>query len=177
MKTLLETERLILREYTLEDFDALYEILSDAETMKHYPSPYDENGTMRWLRWSLDNYEKYGFGLWAVILKENGQFIGDCGITMQNIDGQMLPEIGYHIHKNHWRRGYAKEVASAVRNWCFENTEFDSVYSYMTSTNTASWSTAASIGMKKIKEYTDSHYSVCCVYEITRNDWAALCGK
>ena len=105
MKIIIETEHLILREYTLDDFDKLYEILSDAETMAHYPSPYDENGTMRWLNWSLDNYQKYGFGLWAIELKETGEFIGDCGLTMQNIDGEALPEIGYHIHKKHWRKG------------------------------------------------------------------------
>jgi len=171
MKKILETERLILREYTLDDFNALYEILSDAETMKHYPAPYDENGTMRWLRWSLDNYEKYGFGLWVIELKESGQFIGDCGITMQNIDGQALPEIGYHIHKNHWKKGYAKEAAGAVRDWFFKNTDFDAVYSYMPRTNIASSSTAASVGMKKIKEYHDEGYSICCVYELTRDEW------
>ena len=124
MKTILETDRLILREYTLDDFDALYEILSDPETMCHYPKPYDENGTMRWLRWSLDNYERYGFGLWAIELKENGCFIGDCGVTMQSIDGESLPEIGYHISKAHWRRGYAKEAATAVRDWFFRTTDF-----------------------------------------------------
>lgn len=60
MKKILETERLILREYTMNDFDDLYEILSDAETMKHYPAPYDEKGTRRWLNWSLENYKTYG---------------------------------------------------------------------------------------------------------------------
>ena len=75
---------------------------------------------------------------------------------MQKIDGQTLPEIGYHIHKDHWRKGYAKEAASAVRDWVFENTDFDTVYSYMTHTNVASYSTAESIGMQRIKEYTDS---------------------
>ena len=84
---ILETERLILREYTWADFDRLYEILSDPETMAHYPKPYDAAGVRRWIEWSLDNYEKYGFGLWAVELKETGAFIGDCGLTMQNIDG------------------------------------------------------------------------------------------
>ena len=138
MKIILETERLVLREYTYGDFDALYKILSDPETMKHYPKPYDEKGTMRWLNWSLDNYSRYGFGLWAIELKSSGIFIGDCGITMQNIDGEMLPEIGYHISKDFWRRGYAKEAASAVRDWVFSNTEFDSVYSYMTYSNVAS---------------------------------------
>ena len=170
MKIILETERLILREYTYEDFDALYKILSDPETMKHYPKPYDEKGTMRWLNWSLDNYNRYGFGLWAIELKSSGIFIGDCGITMQNIDKEMLPEIGYHISKAFWRQGYAKEAASAVRDWVFSNTEFDSVYSYMTYSNVASYSTAASVGLTRIKEYDCEgvkHY----VYKLTREEW------
>ena len=95
----LKTDRLILREYTMNDFNALYEIMSDAETMQHYPTPFDQARTRRWIEWNLENYQKYSWGLWAVVLKETGKFIGDCGITLQNIDGQMLPEIGYHIHK------------------------------------------------------------------------------
>lgn len=43
----------------------------------------------------------FGFGLWAVVLKETGELIGDCGLTMQNVDGVILPEIGYHIAKAH----------------------------------------------------------------------------
>lgn len=171
MKMILETERLILREYTAEDFDALYGILSDKETMKHYPKTYDEKGTKRWLNWSFDNYKKYGFGLWAIELKAAGQFIGDCGITMQNIDGSLLPEIGYHIHKSFWRQGFGKEAASAVRDWCFSNTEFDAVYSYMTASNLPSYSTAASVGMKRIKEYFDENGVFHFVYKITRKEW------
>ena len=100
---IIETERMILREYTLQDFNALYEIMSDAETMQHYPNPFDKERTMKWIEWNLQNYKEYGFGLWAAVLKETGEFIGDCGLTIQNIDGEFLPEIGYHIHKNHWR--------------------------------------------------------------------------
>ena len=73
---MIETERLLLREYTPDDFDALYEIMSDAETMQHYPAPFDESRTKRWIEWNLENYVKYGFGLWAVVLKETGEFIG-----------------------------------------------------------------------------------------------------
>ena len=101
----IETERLLLREYTLHDFDALYEIMSDTETMQHYPKPFDKERVRGWIEWNLQNYKEYGFGLWAVVLKESGEFIGDCGITIQNIDGELLPEIGYHIHKKYWRRG------------------------------------------------------------------------
>ena len=116
---LIETERLMLREYTPDDFDALYEILSDPETMQHYPAPFDTARTRGWITWNCSNYRRYGFGLWAVVLKQTGEFIGDCGMTLQNIDGEMLPEIGYHIHKRHWRKGFAAEAARAVRDWAF----------------------------------------------------------
>lgn len=97
---MIETERLILREYEWKDFEAIYEILSDPEIMQHYPEPFDEERTRNWIEWNFENYRKYGFGLWAVVLKEKEEFIGDCGITLQNISGEYLPEIGYHIHKN-----------------------------------------------------------------------------
>lgn len=170
----IETPRLLLRQYTMEDFDALYEILSDPETMAHYPAPYTPEQTERWIRWNLENYETYGFGLWAVTLKANGGFIGDCGITLQNIDGEMLPEIGYHIHKKHWRQGYGKEAARAVRDWAFRNTAYDSLYSYMKDTNIGSYSTALANGMKKVKEYPDEKNTVSLVYAITRREWEAL---
>lgn len=167
---IIETQRLILREYTMEDFDGLYALLSDPITMQHYPKPYDEKGTLRWLNWSLDNYKKYGFGLWAMILKETGEFIGDCGLTMQNIDGEILPEIGYHIHRDHWRKGYGSEAARAVRDWGFQNTDFDALYSYMTSTNVASYSTAQAAGLHFVKEYLDEG-EPHRVYTITRQEW------
>lgn len=171
---ILETQRLILREYRMEDFDALYTILSDPVTMQHYPKPYDENGTRRWLAWSLDNYRKYGFGLWAMELKETGAFIGDCGLTIQNIDGESLPEIGYHIHKDYWRRGYGSEAARAVRDWAFRNTPYDCLYSYMTASNIASQSTARAAGLTKIKEYSDPQDGPHHVYALTRQEWEAM---
>ena len=69
---LLRTERLILREYTPEDLDDLFEILSDAETMQHYPKPYDERMTRRWIEGNMQRYRECGFGLWAVVLKKTG---------------------------------------------------------------------------------------------------------
>ena len=115
----LQTKRLILREYTHADFDALYEILSDAETMKHYEEPYDSDGVRLWIEWNLESYKDFGFGLWAVLLKgqndENDTFIGDCGITMQRIGRGGRPangwglnariEIGCHINKKYHRMG------------------------------------------------------------------------
>ena len=171
---MIETERLLLREYIPEDFDALYEILSDPETMAHYPAPFDADRTRRWIEWNLDNYTRYGFGLWVAVLKETGEFIGDCGLTLQDIDGETLPEIGYHIHKKYWRRGFAKEAARAVRDWAFQNTRYDVLYSYMKYTNEGSWRTALANGMKKVKEYPDPKNTISYAFAITREKWGKL---
>lgn len=124
----------------------------------------------------LDLYlvSKCGFGLWAVVLKETGKFIGDCGITIQDIDGEMLPEIGYHIHKKYWRKGFAKEAARAVRDWVFLNTQYDTIYSYMKYTNIGSYSTALANGMKKVKEYPDPKNVISYAYAITRDEWKKI---
>ena len=166
----IETKRLILREYTLADFEGLKAIICDAETMKFYPYPYNDNGVQKWLEWCINSYAENGFGLWAIELKETGEFIGDCGISLQNIDGEILPEIGYHINKNYWRNGYAKEAAYAVRDWLFNNTDYNYAYSYMNVQNVASYSTAFSIGLKRIKEYNDGEENLV-VYSISRDEW------
>lgn len=167
----IETPRLILRQYTMDDFDALYEIVSDPETMARYPAPFSPEKTRSWIAWNLENYETYGFGLWVVTRKDTGEFIGDCGITLQNIDGEMLPEIGYHIHKKYWHQGFGKEAACAVRDWAFEHTDYDILYSYMKYINVASYSTAIANGMHRVKEYTDPKNTVSYAYAITRREW------
>lgn len=167
----LETRRLILRELTDCDFDSLFEILSDPETMQHYPAPFDEAKVRSWIQWNQDNYTRYGFGLWAVILKETGEFIGDCGITMQNIHGELLPEVGYHIHKNHRRKGYAAEAAAACIHFAFTTKNFPMVYSYMKYTNIPSYSTALKNGMRFVEEYADPVNTITKVYAIDRETW------
>ena len=170
MKMILETERLFLREMTMDDFDALYAVLSDAEIMQHYPYTFDEERVRSWIERNMDRYKNDGFGLWAVCLKETGEMIGDCGLTLQNIDGQMLPEIGYHIRKDQQRKGYAKEAAAAVRDWAFQNTEYPALYSYCKYTNVGSFKTAESIGMHFEKEYEDEANKITHVSVIRRED-------
>lgn len=168
----LETERLALREMRPEDYDALYAVFSDSENMKHYPYTFDEARVREWIMRNLDRYQQYGFGLWAVCLKETGELIGDCGLTLQNIDGELLPEIGYHIRRNQQNRGYAKEAAAAVRDWAFRHTSYPALYSYCKYTNEASIKTAEAIGMKFLREYADdangtTHVSVIRREEVT----------
>lgn len=173
----IETERLRLREYTWEDYDALYAILADPETMRFYPKPYDEEKVRGWITWNLKNYREHGFGIWAVTRKDTGEMIGNCGLTIQMIDGEPLPEIGYHIRRDCWRRGYGSEAARAVRDWAFENTGYGCLYSYMKYTNLPSQATAMANGMEKVKAYPNEKDGVTCVYAITRERWAALTGR
>ena len=163
---ILKTKRLIIRKYTYQDFEDLKMIITDPDTMKYYNKPYDDEGVMRWLNWCISSYEKEGFGLFALELKDTNTFIGDCGLSMQNIDSEILPEIGYHINKRYWQQGYAKEAANAIKTWAFENTNFTKLYSYMNKDNIPSYKTALSVGMKLIKEYTDEdgeNYLVCMI--------------
>ena len=96
--------------------------------------------------------------------------IGDCGLTLQNIEGDMLPEIGYHIRRDCQCRGYAKEAAAAVRSWAFQNTVYPALYSYCKYTNIPSIKTAEAIGMHFYKEYPDEANEITHVSVIYRED-------
>ena len=160
-----------MRPWLEEDAPALFKYASDPEVGPRAGWPPHR---------SLDESREVirtvfsGEGMWAVVLKETGEFIGDCGIALQNIDGEILPEIGYHIHKKYWRRGFAKEAARAVRDWGFRNTDYDTFYSYMKYTNVGSWSTALANGMKKVKEYPDPKNTISYAFAITRDEWEKL---
>lgn len=169
-----ETERLLLRELTMDDLDALHEILSDPETMRHYPAPFSREKSRQWIDWNLENYRTLGYGLWAVVLKATGRLIGDCGITLQKIGGKMEPEIGYHIHKDQTRKGYATEAARACRNYAFDTLGFPAVYSYMKYTNLASQGVAKKNGMRMLAEVPDDKNTFTRIFAITREEYEAL---
>ena len=168
---IIETERLLLREINDDDFQALYKVLADSENMQHYPYAFDEKMVRNWIARNIERYRVFGFGLWAVCLKATGEMIGDCGLTMQLIKGEIKPEIGYHIRADKQRKGYAKEAAIAVRDWVFNNTPFNVVYSYMKYNNEASARTAMSYGCKQVDEFSDEINGITKVFAIFRNEW------
>ena len=172
----LRTERLFLREMDMNDYDALYQVLGDPAIMQHYPYPFDENRVRGWIERNMARYREYGFGLWAVCLKETGDMIGDCGLTLQHINGSMLPEIGYHIRRDCQRKGYAGEAARAVCSWAFRNTDYPALYSYCKYTNEPSIRTAESIGMHFDCEYPDEANGITHVSVISREDWLERTG-
>lgn len=98
---ILQTERLLLREMTQEDFPALCCILQDEQTMYAYEGAFSDSEAQVWLDRQLERYRQLGFGLWAVILKQTGEMIGQCGLTMQPWKGQELLEIGYLFNRSY----------------------------------------------------------------------------
>jgi len=90
---------------------------------------------------------------------------------MQPINGQIKPEIGYHIRADKQRQGYAKEAAIAVRDWTFTSTPFNIVYSYMKYTNEASIRTAISYGCKQVDEFADEVNEITKVFAISKDEW------
>jgi len=169
----METKRLLFRQINQSDYNNLKAIISDPDTMKYYPKPYDDNGVQRWIDWCLGCYQKRGFGLFAVILKEGNTFIGDCGITLQNINGKEVFEIGYHINKKYWNNGYASEASQYMKDYFFNNTQYNEVYSYMNKFNIASRKVAEKNGMTFIEEYIEDNIPHV-VYKITKEEWKKL---
>ena len=132
---ILETERLILREMTQEDLPALREILQDEETMYAYNGAFDEEETQAWLDRQLMRYAQDGFGLWAVVLRETGRMIGQCGLTMQPWRGDSVLEVGYLFNRAFWHHGYATEAARGCMDYAFTRLDAREVCSIIRETN------------------------------------------
>ena len=144
---ILETARLALRRLTPADEVALRAILQDAETMYAYEGAFSDAEVQEWLERQLRRYETWGFGLWAVILRETGALIGQCGLTMQPWkDGEVL-EVGYLFRRDCWRRGYAAEAARACRDYAFEVLGAQEVCAIIRDTNLPSQRVAVRCGM------------------------------
>jgi ribosomal-protein-alanine N-acetyltransferase len=126
---ILETPHLILREFSPDDVDALGRVLSDPDTMRFYPAPLDRAGVEEWIARNLCRYTKDGHGLWAMILKASGELIGDCGLTVQPVDGTDEIEIGYHVRRDRWGQGLATEAARACRDYGFARLPVDHIIS------------------------------------------------
>lgn len=155
---ILETERLYLREMTEADYDSLCKILQDEETMYAYNGAFSNTETRDWLNNQLARYQKYGFGLWAVVLKENDKMIGQCGLTMQNWNGREVLEIGYLFQKEYWHNGFAAEAAKACKEYAFTRLGAEEVCSIIRDTNTASQRVALRNGMTRQNEIMVKHY-------------------
>ena len=156
-KIILETERLILREMNNNDFEALCKILLDEETMYAYQGAFTIEEAYNWLNSQLERYKNYGYGLWAVVLKENNEMIGQCGLSIQTWKNSKVLEVGYLFQRNYWHHGYATEAAIASKEYAFNVLNANEVSSIIRTTNTQSINVALRNGMKKVDDWV-KHY-------------------
>ena len=154
---ILETERLLLREMKQDDLPALQGILQDEETMYAYNGAFDEAETQAWLDRQLSRYAQYGFGLWAVVLKESGGMIGQCGLTMQPWRGDEVLEVGYLFNRAFWHHGYATEAARGCMEYAFDLLGAREVCSIIRETNLPSRRVAERNGMT-VRDTWVKHY-------------------
>ena len=155
--TVIETDRLILRRLGQDDYEALCEIMQDDETMTAYEGPFSDEEVHEWLDRRISQYEKWGFSLWAVILKESGKLIGQCGLTMQKWKDSEVLEIGYLFNRKYWHRGYASEAARACKEYAFGVLGADEVCSIIRDSNAPSIGVALRNGMDP-KDHIVKHY-------------------
>ena len=146
MTWLLETERLRLRPMRLEDLDAIHRVLADPHSMRFYLRPYTREMASEWVERTLLRYERDGFGLLAVEEKATGETIGDCGPTLQEVDGRPYVELGWHVRADRQGRGFATEAGAACRDHAWEALDADRLISLVRPENVASWSVARRLG-------------------------------
>ncbi len=167
---MLETERLLLRKFTPEDLDALVELRSDDEVIKYLGGRTLQNpeAIEKRLRFYLDCYAKFGFGMCALIWKETGEMFGWSGL--QPLDGTTEIEVGYGMIKKFWGMGIGYECARAWLDYGFNTAGLERIVAVAAPENTGSWRIMEKCGMRF--EKTEKHYGMECVfYAISKNEY------
>jgi RimJ/RimL family protein N-acetyltransferase len=111
------TARLSFRQMTEDDLDDMAALLGDPHVMRYYPNPKTREEALAWIDWNQQLYQQEGCGLWVVTLRTTGEFVGDCGLTPQEIEGVTDQEVGYHVRADLQGNGYATEAAAACRDY------------------------------------------------------------
>jgi ribosomal-protein-alanine N-acetyltransferase len=141
MTIILQTERAILRTWSPDDdAEEGFRIWSDPEVMR-YVGTGKPNATIEetraWLGRMAAHHEQHGFGFWALVEKESGRLIGNCGMGYQR-DGGLPIEFGYTLARSHWGHGFATEVGRACLRYAFEELGLTELFASVDSRNTAS---------------------------------------
>lgn len=143
-----DTERLSFSEMTVEDLDDIAALLGDADVMKYYPRPKTRDEALSWIRWNQDLYQRRGFGLWVIRLRATRRFVGDCGLTPQEVEGTTEIEVGYHVRADMQGCGYATEAAAACRAYARQVLGLSRLIAIIDPDNEPSQRVAEKIGLR-----------------------------
>lgn len=139
------------------DLDAMAGLLGDPEVMRYYPAPKTRDQAAAWIAWNQRNYAEHGYGLW-IIETHAGDFVGDCGLTWQDVNGLTKLEVGYHVSPAWQGGGIATEAAAACRDFVIEHVEARELIAIIHPDNRASERVAEKIGMHRVEDdHAGSH--------------------
>ncbi len=125
MKIILETDRLVLREFILNDAQSMYDLNTDLEVLKYTgDKPFESKLEARTFLENYSDYDTNGYGRWAVINKVSDDFIGWCGLKLNE---ESLVDIGFRFLQNEWNKGYATEAAKATLDYGFNTLKIDEI--------------------------------------------------
>ncbi len=181
MENVLATDRLILRQWRERDREAFAGINADPLVMEFFPNTRtraESDATMDRLAGHID---RYGFGIWALELRENGENIGFTGLMHVDFQARFCPavEIGWRLAKSCWGKGYATEAALASLRYGFETLRLDEIVSFAVLANARSRNVMTRIGMTHDPAFDFDHPAVDpqsplarhAFYRITRKTW------
>ncbi|WP_307861952.1 GNAT family N-acetyltransferase [Nocardioides sp. SYSU D00065] len=140
------TERLRFRPMMMADLDVVAALLAAPDPVRVDRPVRTREDAVRWIEWQQRNYAEHDFGLW-VVETHDGTFVGDCGLTMQDVEGTAYVEVGYHVVPELRRHGYATEAARAVRD-CAARHGVDHLVALVRPENTPSQGVARKLGME-----------------------------
>jgi RimJ/RimL family protein N-acetyltransferase len=149
MRTIIETDRLILRTWQPSDLAPMNDINKDPEVMKYFPALGTLEETNVHIQKIVDHYEKHGFSLYAVALKTTGLMIGFVGLMIPSFEAHFTPsvEIGWRLASQYWNKGYATEAAMAVLDYAFNVLGLKELVSFTVVGNIASRRVMEKIGL------------------------------
>lgn len=149
---LLETDRLALRALVPEDLDEMATLLGDAEALVLWGGPLDRDGARAWIERNLARYASHGFGRCAVIWRETGELVGDCGLIPTIVDGVDEVELGWITRRSYWGKGVATEAGAAWRDHGFDVLGLERIVSMISLENAASRRVAEKLGFTVERE-------------------------
>jgi RimJ/RimL family protein N-acetyltransferase len=136
------TERLRFREYRDDDLHDVVAMFSDPQARRFYPEMDTPEACRGWIEWSKRNYQDHGFGLWVIEDLTTGEFLGDCGLTYQPVEGKRLLELGYHLLAGQRGKGFVTEAGRACLDYAFNKLEAPMVCSTVHPENRSSMAVA-----------------------------------
>lgn len=171
MNHIIETDRIYLRPFSMDDVESFAKICANPNVMRYIGDgkPVSHAVIAAKIPEWIELYEKQNYGLMAIIIKGTEELIGFCGLIHQIVDGDGYIELGYRLDEAYWGKGIATEAALAFIDYAFNELEIPMLISIIHHKNDASKRVAKKVGMKLMKQ-TDFKNILVDIFYIKKNN-------